>query len=351
MSKICLAKIKEGKGKQFSITAKICYHKNPAKYVKPGVDNPSPNRYTYPKTFYMGRPAPDRKQRTGPILVSRKDRLGALALALLVLVYMSISSPWGKTAVYIARVDSMALKPVKNYYLSDHKDADPVTYKKWSAKERSGSSLKENTPFSRRNYLGYPLAPNSTHGSTEAGSRNAFYKKRNPVALSLNGADSAALEQLPGIGPVLASRIVRYREKLGGFYNVAQLREVYGISDSLYLFLEPYWAPLFQENTGSADKIDAGSGTKVAGVGSANNNDAVASKAIRKININTEPLHVLSKHPYLLFKNALAIVRYREANGPFSSPRDLEKIRALDSTTLSKLLPYVQTDKSVGQSP
>ena len=36
MSKIYLAKIKECKGKQFRITVKICYHKNPAKLVKSG---------------------------------------------------------------------------------------------------------------------------------------------------------------------------------------------------------------------------------------------------------------------------------------------------------------------------
>ncbi|NDF99641.1 MAG: helix-hairpin-helix domain-containing protein, partial [Chitinophagia bacterium] len=67
--------------------------------------------------------------------------------------------------------------------------------------------------------------------------------------MSLNESDSVSLEKLPGIGPVLASRIIRYREKLGGFYHRSQLREVYGIDDSLYAFLEPFI------ETGAEDRL------------------------------------------------------------------------------------------------
>lgn len=53
------------------------------------------------------------------------------------------------------------------------------------------------------------------------------------TVVELNAADSLQLIQLPGIGPVLASRIMRYRRLLGGFYSVGQLREVYGLQDHL----------------------------------------------------------------------------------------------------------------------
>ena len=47
--------------------------------------------------------------------------------------------------------------------------------------------------------------------------------------LELNAAGAAELEQLPGIGAVLAQRIVAYRTQIGGFSNREQLLEVEGI--------------------------------------------------------------------------------------------------------------------------
>ena len=52
--------------------------------------------------------------------------------------------------------------------------------------------------------------------------------------LDVNKCDSALLESLPGIGPVLASRIIKYRNLLGGFAYVTQLREVYGLPEETY---------------------------------------------------------------------------------------------------------------------
>ena len=63
--------------------------------------------------------------------------------------------------------------------------------------------------------------------------------------VNLNRADQESLEALPGIGPVLSERIIRYRELLGGFYSVDQLLEVYGLHESHFnmavgnLFVSP----------------------------------------------------------------------------------------------------------------
>jgi competence protein ComEA len=59
------------------------------------------------------------------------------------------------------------------------------------------------------------------------------------TTVNINAGDSSDFEKLPGIGPVLARRIVRYRVLLGGFYATVQLKEVYGITDSLYTALIP----------------------------------------------------------------------------------------------------------------
>ena len=56
--------------------------------------------------------------------------------------------------------------------------------------------------------------------------------------LDLNTAGAGDLEQLPGIGPVLAERIVDWRTEHGPFRSVDQLREVPGIGESKYAALK-----------------------------------------------------------------------------------------------------------------
>jgi competence protein ComEA len=52
--------------------------------------------------------------------------------------------------------------------------------------------------------------------------------------VNLNTATPDQLQTLPGVGPVLAQRIVDYRDQHGGFRTVAELRQVTGIGDARY---------------------------------------------------------------------------------------------------------------------
>jgi competence protein ComEA len=51
--------------------------------------------------------------------------------------------------------------------------------------------------------------------------------------VSLNSADLTALDSLPGVGPVLAQRILDWRTTHGRFTSVDELGEVSGIGDKL----------------------------------------------------------------------------------------------------------------------
>ena len=51
------------------------------------------------------------------------------------------------------------------------------------------------------------------------------------LALNLNTATLMELETLPGVGPVLARRIIDFREKKGGFRRVEELLVIPGISE------------------------------------------------------------------------------------------------------------------------
>jgi competence protein ComEA len=53
-------------------------------------------------------------------------------------------------------------------------------------------------------------------------------------AVNLNTASLAQLDALPGVGPVLAQRIVDYRTRHGGFRSVEELRKVDGVGDARY---------------------------------------------------------------------------------------------------------------------
>ena len=99
------------------------------------------------------------------------------------------------------------------------------------------------------------------------------------VPKDINLADSAALERLPGIGPVLSQRIVRYRSLLGGFYTTNQLIEVYGLPDSLIAVINRYFF---------AD-----------------------TATLRKINLNTATAYELQLHPYIDKYTAQGIISYR----------------------------------------
>lgn len=130
---------------------------------------------------------------------------------------------------------------------------------------------------------------------------------------NLNEADSTQLQRVYGIGPVLARRIVKYRERLGGFVSVNQLKEVYGL-DSLViqkLVMASFLSPGFAPNT---------------------------------ININTADEKTLTVHPYFSKRLAQAIVTYRFQHGNFQSVDDLRKIQLMNEPTILKILPYVAVE-------
>lgn len=141
-----------------------------------------------------------------------------------------------------------------------------------------------------------------------------IYKPRDEIAtisfLDLNSATAKDLESLHGIGPVLSERIVKFRDKLGGFYKVSQFTEVYGIEDSVYQRIRM--------------QISV-------------NGD------VQKININTIELDQLKAHPYISYKLAKIILNYRKQHGPFSEIEELMNIKILKIQDFEKIKPYLST--------
>jgi len=134
-------------------------------------------------------------------------------------------------------------------------------------------------------------------------------QERKVYTVEINHADTSAFIQLPGIGSKLAARIVSFRDKLGGFYTVAQIGETYGLADSTFQKIRPYLN--------------------------------VNANAIKKISINSATKDELKVHPYIKWKLANAIVEYRNQHGRFSSLEDLKKIAVIDDSSFEKIKPYL----------
>ncbi|HST73101.1 MAG TPA: ComEA family DNA-binding protein [Kocuria rosea] len=80
-----------------------------------------------------------------------------------------------------------------------------------------------------------PAAPGTPDPATDAGAASAD----GAGLLDLNTATAADLEALPRVGPVLAERIVAFREQNGGFASVADLDAVEGVGPALMEALTP----------------------------------------------------------------------------------------------------------------
>src|SRR6185369_7619958 len=139
--------------------------------------------------------------------------------------------------------------------------------------------------------------------------KETFATKPRLVVVDINTADTAAFIALPGIGSKLASRIVNFRDKLGGFYSADQIAETYGLPDSVFLKIKPFL------------KVEA--------------------SIVRKFNINTATKEEMKSHPYLKWNLANAIVEYRNQHGAFSSLEDLKKISLITTDIFDKVKFYL----------
>ncbi len=79
----------------------------------------------------------------------------------------------------------------------------------------------------------YP-APGDAGGDSTPDSTNFYEESRGNGLTDLNKADKMVLEALPGIGPVLAARIIAYRAENGPFESIYELKNVKGIGEAVF---------------------------------------------------------------------------------------------------------------------
>lgn len=132
-------------------------------------------------------------------------------------------------------------------------------------------------------------------------------KKVKPI-IDLNSADSLSIVELRGIGPAFTKRILKYRKILGGFHSINQLKEVYGMNDSLFQLL-------------SSQTI-------------------VNPQNLSKIPINAIDVNSLKAHPYFTYQSAFAVINYRSKHGKLS-PATIKELGIFTEEKLNSILPYL----------
>ena len=127
--------------------------------------------------------------------------------------------------------------------------------------------------------------------------------------IEINSADTAGLMRIRGIGPVFSRRIIRYREILGGYHNIWQLLEVYGMDEGRFMETRPF---VYADTT-----------------------------LVTRLRPLADEFGTLLRHPYLDYSQVSEIFRLRRS-GVLNSIEDLLHSPAFGPEDLNRLNPYLR---------
>lgn len=145
----------------------------------------------------------------------------------------------------------------------------------------------------------------------EKARRDSIYRtfpKKYPkgTQIELNTADTTALKGIPGIGSYYASKICRYRERLGGFISLEQLKEIDGLPSDITSWF----------------KISP-------------NDD------VQKLHINQIDFKTMIRHPYMNYEQVKFICNYIQKYGKIKNWAELSNSSLFQKKDIERLSPYV----------
>jgi DNA uptake protein ComE-like DNA-binding protein len=250
------------------------------------------------------------------MFLSRKQHIGAIILfGTAILIWLAVAL-WPSRQTDLPDPQPAPTNPKRSW--AQRRDsiqhADSVRYAQWAADRE-------------KRYDSARLAAHQRHEEWKA-ERQAFYdsirqadslwrdsvgipyipRVKKDTVLDLNHCDTAELQYIRGIGRYTAVQIVKYREKLGGFYSPEQLTdEVFG-KLSLDTLLHHF----------TANPAD-----------------------VQRIPVNTCSIERLQRHPYLRYEQAKDIYNLRRKQLRLTSVSDLSALPSLTTDDLHRLTPYL----------
>ena len=141
--------------------------------------------------------------------------------------------------------------------------------------------------------------------------RRQFDQKK--MTIPVNQCDAKEFEIISGIGPKLSVRIIKYRDKLGGFHSVHQLKEVYGLDSTI---VNQNFQSFF-----------------------------IFPNEIKKININRVTFKELMAHPYFSYSTTKKIINFRDQHGDFRSVEEILENNLIKLEQYRKIAPYISIEK------
>lgn len=244
----------------------------------------------------------------------KRERRGILVLFILVIISVLTSfyaSKWSKKNN--SRVNENLKQQYEAFLLTEHIEfsqnqsnryLQPVEKKK--PQKISRKEKKENPQPSTQKVERTKGKP----ANIEA--KKIVTQKREALKIDINKASASDFSQLRGIGEVLSKRIVKYREKLGGFVSIEQVGTTYGIESQVFTQIK---SSLVLGDT----------------------------HQVKLLNFNTDSQAVLANHPYISTKLASQIVNFRMKVKPYENFGDIEKLYYFKNQPelLAKLKPYI----------
>lgn len=127
--------------------------------------------------------------------------------------------------------------------------------------------------------------------------------------IDLNRCTAPDLLRLPGIGPVLSERIIRYRGLLGGFVDTEQLYEVYGLDSSVVMLISAMLTLTYD--------------------------------SVSPIMLDSSSFSELARHPYIGSSTARLIEKYRSLTDTPVTLGDMVRQKVMSPQQALRLAPYI----------
>lgn len=206
----------------------------------------------------------------------------------------------------------------KKLGFSDFKILNIRNYSKAGGKFVVKEDLKKLHTIRKDDYervKDFILLPDSLTRKMNNEQNKVSYEKTAFPMVEINGADTAQLSKLKGVGQAISQRIFNYREKLGGFFRKEQMMEVFGIDTMRYKGFE--------------------------------NQVLVDVSLVRKMDINKTDFKEMTKHPYLEFHIVKSIFNYKDSKGSFESVDELRQVDLIYDHLYEKIRWYFYVNEKV----
>ena len=203
-----------------------------------------------------------------------------------------------KLGMSVEEIDRLLAYRKTNRYVNSAQEFQQVT-------KVSDSLLKVIAPYFK--FPDWVMKRNQSH----AYAASSFEKKQSKPIIDINKATAEDLKKVYGIGDGLSDRILKEKEKLGGFVSMEQLADVWGLSPEVVASL---------------------------------NKDFNVSilPPVKKFKINQLNVKELMQFPYFKYPLAKAIITFRSMNNGIKSVEDLSKISGFPVDKIQIIALYLE---------